>query len=229
MFEFAKAKLEHEGRVWVRGALSVQELDALQNTSAVGTKPGKRIDWDGEVSRHFLPGSTLGKLADSLLPGAFPVRLVAFDKTPETNWSVPWHQDRVIAVSERHDTAGFKNWARKSGVWHTEPPISLLEHMVFARVHFDDTDETNGCLQLSLGSHGLGLVKAEEAAQKATFYPVEICEAKRGDVLFVKALTMHRSLSSRSSTNRRALRVDFANFSLPEPLGWAYESANTLA
>ena len=31
-------------------------------------------------------------------PGAFVVRGLFFDKTPTTNWNLPWHQDMTIAV-----------------------------------------------------------------------------------------------------------------------------------
>ncbi len=37
---------------------------------------------------------------------ARPARVLFFDKTPESNWAVPWHQDRTIAVKQRIDTDG---------------------------------------------------------------------------------------------------------------------------
>jgi hypothetical protein len=36
-----------------------------------------------------------------------PVRAILFDKTPGTNWSLAWHQDRTIAVKERVLVNGF--------------------------------------------------------------------------------------------------------------------------
>lgn len=38
---------------------------------------------------------------------AFPVRGILFDKTPQANWKVPWHQDVTIAVEQRVDVEGF--------------------------------------------------------------------------------------------------------------------------
>lgn len=38
---------------------------------------------------------------------ARPVRAILFDKTPQANWSLGWHQDRTIAVRERRETCGF--------------------------------------------------------------------------------------------------------------------------
>ena len=52
--------------------------------------------------------------------------------------------------------------------------------------------------------------------------PVEICDARRGDLLFVKALALHRSSSSSapSGGHRRALRIDYSSEELPFPLEW---------
>lgn len=55
------------------------------------------------------------------------VRILVFDKTPALNWGVPWHQDRTVALRERHDLPGFGPWSVKEGVPHAEPPVALLE------------------------------------------------------------------------------------------------------
>src|SRR5437762_3104022 len=38
---------------------------------------------------------------------AFAVRAIFFDKVPDANWSLFWHQDNVIAVKERREVPGF--------------------------------------------------------------------------------------------------------------------------
>ncbi|AHE53814.1 hypothetical protein NX02_10485 [Sphingomonas sanxanigenens DSM 19645 = NX02] len=44
-------------------------------------------------------GGPIGDIARDLLgPGVQPVRLILFDKTALTNWSLSWHQDRTICV-----------------------------------------------------------------------------------------------------------------------------------
>jgi hypothetical protein len=40
-----------------------------------------------------------------------PVRSIYFDKTPETNWMVAWHQDLTLSVRDRIDVAGFGPWS----------------------------------------------------------------------------------------------------------------------
>lgn len=184
--------------------------------------PGLRLPLDEGLTRCTDGGSTLSHTAGLLLPGARPVRFVAFNKSPDVNWQVPWHQDRVIAVQERHPVDGFDNWSLKAGTWHVEPPIDLLCDMIFARVHLDDTDERNGCLELALGTHRNGRIPADTAADVGSSATVEICRARRGDILFIKALLLHRSQPASNQTERRTLRVDFCAWSLPKPLAWAY-------
>src|SRR5277367_2259152 len=83
----------------------------------------------------------------------FPVRSIFFDKTPEANWLVPWHQDLSIAVRERREIPSFGPWSVKNGTPHVQPPIELLENMITLRLHLDDCDESNGALRVIPGSH----------------------------------------------------------------------------
>ena len=69
------------------------------------------------------------------------VRAILFDKTPDANWKVAWHQDLSIAVKERVDVAGYGPWSIKAGLTHVQPPTHVLEEMVTLRIHMDDCDE----------------------------------------------------------------------------------------
>lgn len=209
--------LETAGREWVRGAVSGAGLLALDQTFHRDDAPGER--YPVEDVRGVLREMT--SIARVGLPRATPVRVVFFNKRQDNNWTLPWHQDRVIALRERVETPGFANWTNKAGVWHAEPPIELLERMIFARIHLDGADEDNGCLQLALGTHRRGKIAAADAESIANAAPIESCTAKRGDVLFAKALILHRSSPSRSGASRRALRIDYCAEELPSPLAWA--------
>jgi hypothetical protein len=206
--------LEQEGRVWVRRALSAATWATLDKVASVDGKPGERLP---ELTKL----ADVDAIAANLLPGARPVRVIAFNKTESNNWTLPWHQDRVVALRERIETPGFTNWTNKGGIWHAEPPVALLERMLFARVHLDPADIENGCLQLALGTHMRGRIAAADAATIANAAPIENCVARRGDVLFAKALILHRSSPSRTSAGRRAIRIDYCAEDLPSPLGWA--------
>ncbi len=211
-----RGALEETGRVWCRQVLSLSELEALDALCIAG-KPGVRRNLDAATLEVI---GAVDRVARDVLGQSGPIRVVAFDKDEENNWSLPWHQDRVVAVKGKEDVEGFSNWTQKAGVWHAEPPIELLTEMTFARVHLDRADRDNGCLQLALGTHGRGKIAASDAASVAEGSEIEHCVAERGDILFAKALILHRSAASFSSAPRRALRIDYCAESLPAPLRW---------
>ena len=151
----------------------------------------------------------------------FPVRGILFDKTPDANWKVPWHQDVTIAVEERIDFEGFGPWSTKAGVPHVQPPASVLEGMLSVRVHLDPCGETNGALKVIPGSHLLGRIAETEASALGGAGPVEVCSAQVGDALLMRPLLLHASSSSNNPSHRRVLHFDFASASLPGGLRWS--------
>lgn len=214
---------EEEGRVWMRGLLDEAELSLLDRACALESLPGQRLDWSADLRAAAGAESRLTQAARRLSAGVSPVRILVFNKSSAMNWNVPWHQDRVIAVEDRHALEGYRAWTRKSGVWHVEPPLGILQDMLFARVHLDDNDSSNGCLEVALGTHKFGRIAAGDAQSVAENAEVEASVARRGDVLFVKALALHRSSSSTRSSHRRTLRMDYSAQVLPTPLKWALE------
>lgn len=214
-------EFETEGRVWFRQILSDAEVDDLGKACKMGDSAGLRIATSGVVGEMLNGFSKLNKALSGISFATRPVRVVAFNKTASGNWSVPWHQDRVIAVGQRHEVSGFGNWSQKAGVWHCEPTVNILEEMLFVRFHLDDQDETNGAMEIALGSHKAGVLSAGEISNTIGDYRTEICSAARGDVLVLKMLLLHRSRPSSSPAPRRTLRVDYASGTLPTPLMWA--------
>lgn len=151
---------------------------------------------------------------------AVPVKGILFDKTPDANWLVPWHQDLTISVSERIDVEGYGPWTVKAGVVSVQPPIAVLESMVAMRVHLDDCDEGNGALRVLPGTHRGGrLTAAEIAAQQAAVEPV-MCTVPRGGVVLMKPLLLHASSAATQPNHRRVIHIDFANVALPGGLSW---------
>lgn len=213
---------EQTGRAWHRNALDAQDLALLDAACRTDRRPGVRLGWTHEVAAVLRPEGALSRLAQSHLPGASPVRILAFNKSAKSNWGVPWHQDRVVALKARCETPGYSCWVGQVDFWHAEPPLALLEKMVFARVFLDDSDEANGAMEFALGSHKWGRVVAGEAARIAADSEIEIESARRGDVLFLKGLTLHRSGRAAKAAQRRIVRIDFAvREALDEGLKWA--------
>lgn len=212
-------ELREHGRVWLRGAVDRQELSTLATLCIDAGKPGARADMSSRLGQSVASSKWAGQIAD-IWPGTQAVRALSFGKSLQSNWAVPWHQDRIIAVEQRHETPGFTNWSQKAGVWHCEPPADLLSAMLFVRVHIDRNDEANGAMEIARGSHQAGLIPAKDAARIAQNYPTEVCIAQPGDILVLAMLTLHRSKPAENTTPRRAIRVDFAAGELPTPLAW---------
>src|SRR5258708_37996 len=62
------------------------------------------------------------------------VRALFFDKTPKRNWAVPWHQDKTVTLNRRVKMDGWGPWSEKDGVWHVQPPCSVLDQIGRAHV-----------------------------------------------------------------------------------------------
>lgn len=200
----------------MRAALSERDLTRLENETSVPNQPGTRTTSLDALSRQVLEN-----LANRILPKSRIVRLTSFNKSADKNWALPWHQDRVIAVKQRENIEGFENWSRKDHYWHCEPPIGFLEDMVFSRIYFDDTDVTSGDLHIACRSHAYGKISAKQIPGIISASKIELCQAARGDVLFVKALTLHTSPLSKTTHSRKILRADFSARNLPPSLEWA--------
>ena len=215
-----RADFEKVGRIWLRNAISAIDLDVLDRIAAIPSKAGQRLYPMPSLTGVLAPTSSLMQAICKIEPAAKPVRIVAFNKSQNMNWGVPWHQDRVISTAAKSDVAGYKNWTEKSGTWHCEPPQSVLEKMLFVRVHLDKSDHSNGAMEIAVGSHNAGMVKSDHAASVARKYPIEVCKAERGDVLILKMLTLHSSKPAVNTSGRRVLRIDFSPVDLPDPLAW---------
>ena len=213
---------QQTGRAWHRSVLEQDELSEFAAACDIRKGPGARIAWSETLGRIIGEQSRLCRLIRDYVPYASPVRIVSFNKTAETNWGVPWHQDRVVALAEREEVPGFSVWKRQGDFWHVEPPPDLLGNMVFARVFIDPCDKHNGAMEYAVGSHSAGRVPADRARTVAMTYNTEFEDAAPGDVLILKALTLHRSTSSAAATHRRAVRIDFAvRDRLDHRLRWA--------
>jgi len=146
------------------------------------------------------------------------VRGLFFDKSPDSNWSLPWHQDLTIAVLDNTlPTTLFNNPTRKAGVPHVEAPPEILEQMLTLRIHLDEVTTDNGPLRVLAGSHQAGAPPAND--REVTIL------AKGGDVLAMRPLLYHcsSSASADSHLNRRIIHLEFAGCrELPDGYQWRH-------
>lgn len=169
---------------------------------------------------EWLKKSLHGVVAETSPTSARPVRAILFDKTPASNWSLGWHQDRTICVKERVETPGFGPWTVKHGLNHVEPPFDYIERLITLRIHLDPVDEHTAPLLVALGSHCVGKVAGERAAQTAKEHQTFACLAESGDVWAYATPILHASERNRSGNRRRVLQVDYSPDMLPGGLAW---------
>ena len=176
---------------------------------------------DVPAVRDLARSPAVRALVQSVLgPDAFAVRGILFDKTPDANWKVTWHQDLSIAVREQKDVPGFGAWSEKAGVTHVQPPASVLERMLTVRVHLDRCGPNNGPVNVIPGSHRGGrLMPVQVQAWRATKAPVATC-TNAGGILLMRPLLLHASSAATEPAHRRVIHLEFAADPLPGGLEW---------
>ena len=201
-------------------------LDATEQSrllAALGptTGAGRRGLLSNPTVAALASSPTLLDLVHPHLPAPpVPIRAIYFDKSPETNWLVPWHQDLTIALRQRVEAPGFGPWSTKDGIAHVQPPVPSLEQMLTVRLHLDPTDASNGALRVLPGSHRSGRLDPGQIQQWRDHHPDFLCVASAGDVLLMRPLLLHASARSTTDRHRRILHIEYAGFALPEGLHW---------
>lgn len=152
---------------------------------------------------------------------AFAVRAIFFDKVPDANWSLFWHQDNVISVQERLAVPGFVGWSQKAGVWQVQPPAEVLAQMIAVRVHLDDCGANNGPLRVLPGSHRFGWLD-DELDEWKDRVPEVTCTVRSGGVVTMCPLTLHASAASEVAGHRRVIHIEYAAAELPAGLDWRH-------
>lgn len=148
------------------------------------------------------------------------VRAIYFEKTPENNWYVTWHQDRTVAVSSRIKLDGWGPWSQKSGAWHVQPPLEVLKNMVTLRVHLDPATRANGCLKVIPGSHLTGILHTSNVHEQVDESSIVYCEVPSGGAVVMRPHILHASEKTSDSTPRRVLHFEYSAFKLPAGVSW---------
>jgi ectoine hydroxylase-related dioxygenase (phytanoyl-CoA dioxygenase family) len=197
-------------------------LDALITDLAplTATSPGRggvRGLLDLPVVQALAQSAPVRAVATAALgPCCFAVRGILFDKTPDANWKVVWHQDLTIVVCERRDVAGFGPWTTKGGIPHVQAPETVLARMIAVRVHLDACDHVNGPVRVLPGSHREGRLSTKKIdTWKAKAEPVD-CLVERGGILAFHPLLLHASSPAQTPAHRRVIHLEFAAAELRE-------------
>ena len=222
MIEGAPSDFAERGAQLFKNALRpcFDTLEAALSTCRQ-SEAGLRLHGIEGLRPLLAPDGCIGAVAASVFgASAKPVRAILFNKSPETNWSLAWHQDRTICVKERRETPGFGPWTIKSGLLHVAPPFDLLTRMVTLRAHLDDVPATNAPLLIAPGSHLHGRVAVNDIDKIIALNGTEACVAEAGDIWLYAAPILHASKKAASPASRRVLQVDYAAEELPGGLEW---------
>ncbi len=148
------------------------------------------------------------------------IRGIFFDKTPEANWKVAWHQDLTIAVREKKEAEGFDSWSVKASILHVQPPVSVLENILTVRIHLDETDESNGALKVVPGSHKYGRLSSQVISKLKEENGIVTCPISKGGALLMRPLLLHASSAASKAEHRRVIHLEFSSSELPQGLTW---------
>lgn len=220
------SQFDRDGFVILRGVVDPQQLARLVSRIADTIPAGNARGILKQVpeARDLLDLADVRALVTEILgPGALVTRSLLFDKIASANWNVPWHQDQIIAVTERRDLPGFAAWSVKEGIPHVRPPAEVLARVVTLRFHLDPCGAQNGPLKVIPGSHRDGFLSGGQVAQHVAASPPVVCEVEAGDVVVMRPLLLHASDRSTVVDHRRVVHFDLASEELPGGLAWARE------
>lgn len=148
---------------------------------------------------------------------AVPFRATLFDKSPQSNWLVVWHQDTALPLRERRNIPGWGPWSIKDGVTYAHAPASALCRVAALRVHLDDSTSQNGPLRVLPGTHVHGVLSDDAIQELALRIAPLDCLVPQGGVLVMRPLIVHASSKSAFPMPRRVLHIEYAENAAIEP------------
>jgi ectoine hydroxylase-related dioxygenase (phytanoyl-CoA dioxygenase family) len=141
---------------------------------------------------------------------AIPYHATLFEKSPESNWLVVWHQDTALPLRERRDVAGWGPWSIKEGITYAHASASALSKVLALRLHLDDSTKENGPLRVLPGTHNRGVLTDDDLHDLSQEIEPVDCLANSGGVVAMRPLLVHSSSKSLNDTPRRVLHIEYA-------------------
>jgi ectoine hydroxylase-related dioxygenase (phytanoyl-CoA dioxygenase family) len=152
------------------------------------------------------------ELAREWLSGvAIPFRATLFEKSQETNWLIPWHQDTALPLTKRFEDKSWGPWPEKAGVTYAHAPGWALSRVIALRVHLDASTADNGPLRVIPSSHGKGVLTDAAVLQSVSANQEVECLTRCGGVIAMRPLLIHSSSKARSLEPRRVLHIECAD------------------
>jgi len=124
-------EIEEHGFAILEGMFSPIEMQKvisdLAHSSLKRSKAGVRHALKHGAIAALAADLRLLNIAQEILgPGAVAFRATLFDKSPQANWLVVWHQDTALPLRERSEAKGWGPWSIKDGIVYAHAPAISL-------------------------------------------------------------------------------------------------------
>jgi ectoine hydroxylase-related dioxygenase (phytanoyl-CoA dioxygenase family) len=209
------ANVRSNGYGLIPHVFAPSEIESLLNAFHQEALPRTRAG-----VRHAMRSPSVTKVANDprmvevarkiLGPAAIPFRATLFEKLPESNWLVAWHQDTALPLRDRVEATGWGPWSIKDGVNYAHAPARALERVVALRLHLDDSALDNGPLRVLPATHTRGVLTDEEILSIAGQTKSVDCLMPNGGIVAMRPLAIHASSKSQTENPRRVLHVEYA-------------------
>ncbi|QJE97787.1 phytanoyl-CoA dioxygenase family protein [Luteolibacter luteus] len=201
-------QLEEEGWALVSTGVSPEIRAELRDSIFIQEKAGTRCLLDvpavREVACQLKNELAAAKLLSS---GAIAIQAIAFDKTPDTNWKVAWHQDLMFPTAEAATASGYDLPVKKAGIHYARPPLQVVEDLLAVRLHLDVCGTTNGPLRICPGSHRHGFIPSPDCTGWVTARQEKLALAAEGEAILMRPLLLHASSQATVPAYRRVLHL----------------------
>jgi ectoine hydroxylase-related dioxygenase (phytanoyl-CoA dioxygenase family) len=206
--------IDRDGFEIRNGVLSPSHCDdllrALHSSDVMRSRAGARHLVSFPPIASLVADQTLVEIATTAFGcAATPFRVTLFDKSPDANWSVVWHQDTALPLQSKFDAPDWGPWSVKAGVLYAHAPACALNRVVALRVHLDESTPANGPLRVLPGTHRLGVLPDDEVAELARVTSAVDCLTSRGGVMVMRPLLIHSSPRVVAGGPRRVLQIEY--------------------
>jgi ectoine hydroxylase-related dioxygenase (phytanoyl-CoA dioxygenase family) len=222
--ETCSMKVEQDGYAIVPNVFTPQEGQnlalILESSNLPHSRAGIRHLLSNKAVAQMANDPRLLGIAQSILGSdAFPFKATLFDKSPDTNWLITWHQDTALPLREKHESAGWGPWSVKESIPYAHAPATALDRVVALRLHLDDSTSENGPLRVVPSTHRRGVLSDEEVEAIVSEAAPLPCLVSKGGIIVMRPLTIHASSKSQAESARRVIHIEYATpETVPTPL-----------
>jgi len=200
---YMDAVLEQFGFLQKQSILTVQDcskvIHRLHGIEHVGKRDLIQANWCVDLAE------TISSRLKLPLEKYIPIQCTLFQKTPQLNWLVPWHQDRSLPVKavEPHEVPA--RIIEKDNTQICQPSAKVLEKTLAIRVHLDSNNLKSGPLKILPGTHKKGILSKTSIEQAKQSVEEHVVLGEAGSVLVMRPLLLHASSKALHPNGRKVL------------------------